>query len=197
MTKNTRLLSASAVTLVLGCPGVGASSSRLESSNAARSLVDLLEAKHLSAIAAPDPADTGTFVAALYVPGSQLLVVSTRHPSADAVLYRIAARQYREVYLDLQGSPVREGKFFIQDSGADGIVAGGRGSGDVDILYEDGVRQTIFNGDTRAQHLSKADYESRLARADSSYARLLMLLVSQIKAQDDAGEASRGQLSDP
>jgi hypothetical protein len=35
--------------------------------------------------------------------------------------HRISARQYRDVYLDLQGTPIPQHKFFVQDSGADGI----------------------------------------------------------------------------
>jgi hypothetical protein len=63
------------------------------------------------------------FIAALYFTGFQLLVVTARHPSVDGVTHRIQMGQYREVYLNLQGTPTREGKLFIQDSGADGILA--------------------------------------------------------------------------
>ena len=73
------------------------------------------------AIAASDPTQSDTFVAALHIPGSQLLVVRRRHPAAEALRQRMALSQFRDVYLDLQGSAAVAGKFFVQDAGADGI----------------------------------------------------------------------------
>jgi uncharacterized protein YeaO (DUF488 family) len=46
------------------------------SADAVRDLVYVLDQHRLDAIAAADPAAPGTFVAALYIPGNQLLVVS-------------------------------------------------------------------------------------------------------------------------
>jgi hypothetical protein len=151
------------------------------SSDAARELVDLLDGRGLDAIATSDPMEPGTFVAALYVPGSQLLVVRARHPSVEGVIHRISMSQYREVYLDLHGSPTPQGKFFVHDSGADGILSAAPGNGDVDVLYEDGVRQTLFNGDARTQHMTSTEYEKKLAYADTYYAQLLNLLASAVR----------------
>ena len=148
------------------------------SADAVRGLVYVLDQYRLDAIAVADPADSGTLVAALYIPGSQLLVVSARHPSAEAVADRITMRRFREVYLDLQGTPTPRDKFFVQDSRADGILSAFPGSGDVDVLYEDGVRRTLFNGDIQAQRLTSAEHDARLAAADARYARLLTLLAS-------------------
>lgn len=166
---------------------VGAQS--LASSPAARELVKALTTAGLDAIATVDPTEPGTFVAALHVPGAQLLVVSARHPSDAAVAHRIAARQHRDVYLDLQGTPTPQRKFFVQDSGADGISDARKGSGGVDILYEDGVTQTLFNGEPKAQKLSAAQYEAKLAAADSRYARHLTLLTAAVR---ETTAAARG-----
>ena len=117
-------------------------------------------------------------MAALYIPGSQLLVVSARHPSDAAVAYRIANHEFRDAYLDLQGSPTREGKFFVQDAGADGMTSASRDSGSVDVLYEDGVRQTLLNGDFKAQQLTSAEYHAQMVAADARYARLLSVLTA-------------------
>ena len=155
------------------------------SADAARQLTRALDAAGITAIAAAEPADTGTFVAALYIPGSQLLVVSARHPSVDGLAHRIAARQYREVYLDLQGSPTPQGKFFVQDAAADGILSAGRNGGDVDVLYEDGATQTLFNGDSDAQDLTESEYEAKLIAADARYARLLTLLTTAVGEMPD------------
>jgi hypothetical protein len=180
------------VVLALLTAGSISGAQAFASADAARGLVSLLDQFRLDAIATVDPEQPGTFVAALYIPGGQLLVVRARHPSADGILQRLAARQYREVYLDLQGTPTREGKFFVQDAGADGILSALPGSGDVDVLYEDGRRQTLFNGDVNAQHLTSAEYDARLASADARYARLLTLLTAAVREMQERIVGSAG-----
>ena len=118
-----RSLSNVSVIAVLLAGRTVASAAPFRSAEAARELAIALEQHGLGAIATADPAESGAFAAALYISGSQLLVVSARHPSADAIAYRIAMRQYREVYLDLQGTPTAQGKFFVQDARGDGILS--------------------------------------------------------------------------
>jgi hypothetical protein len=148
-----------AIGLAAAAPAAFASNRAFASADAAQSLVRLLAAEGLDAVAAAE------------------------HPSADAVEYRIAMRQFREVYLDLQGTPTAEGKLFVQDAGADGILSATPGSGAVDIVYTDGAQQTLFNGNYREQKLTEAEYDARLAAADASYARLLTLLVSELSGR--------------
>jgi hypothetical protein len=90
-------------------------------------------------------------------------------------------RQYKDAYLDLQATPTPEGKFFVQDSRGDGILSALPDSGDVDVLYEDGVRGTRFNGDFDGQGLTRAAYDAKLAAADAEYARLLRLLTAALQ----------------
>jgi len=175
-----------AVWLYSGLGSLGAQG--FASADAARDLTYLLDQMGLTSFAAVDTMAPGTFVAALYIPGSQLLIVRARHPSVDAVRYRIGLREYRDVYLDLQGSPARAGKFFVQDSGADGILSAQPGAA-VDVLYEDGVRQTQFNGRARAQDLRPSEYDAKLTAADREYARLLTLLTTTLQ--------QRQKMSDP
>lgn len=165
-------------TVLVATIGVDLPARSFLSADAAGNLVWALDQSGLNAIAVADPEEPGRFVAALYIPGGQLLVVSAHHPSVDGITHRLAMRQYREVYLDLQGTPTPQNKFFVQDARADGILSAVPGSGDVDVLYEDGVRQTLFNGDIEAQHLTSAEYNAKLAAADARYARLLKLLTS-------------------
>jgi hypothetical protein len=174
--------------IVLLSQGGAGHAQTLASTEAARTLVDALERTGLNSIAAVDPATADTFVAALYIPRSQLLVVSARHPSVDAVSHRIAMRQYREVYLDLQTSPTPTHKFFVQDAGADGLLSARPGSGEVDVLYEDGSRQTLFNGE--ADGLSRTEYERKLAIADTHYTRLLTLLTAAVERGTEPPKSS-------
>ena len=174
-----------AIFVILGVPSEGGAQ-HLLSPEAAPGLVQALDVAGLESIAAADPAEPGTFVAALHLQGGLMLVVSARHPSVDGLTQRIAARQYRDVYLDLQGTPTPQHKFFMQDSGADGISNARSEGGGVDVLYEDGVTQTLFNGQPKAQKLTSAQYDARLAAADTRYARLLTLLTDAARQERTA-----------
>ena len=104
------------------------------SADAAYELAWALERSGLDAIAAAVPDEPGTFAAGLYLPGRTLLVVSARHPSTERIADLIALQRYRDVYVELLGTRTPQGKFYIQDANADGILSGLPGTGDVDIL---------------------------------------------------------------
>jgi hypothetical protein len=146
---------------------------------ATQSLIRALDQTGAESIASMDPTEPGAFVAALYIKGSQLLVVRARHPSVDALSARLAARQFRDVYLDLQATPTPLGKVFVMDSGADGLPRDSEQPSKADIVYEDGTRQIMFNG-ARAQKLSAGDYRQQLQDADSKYTRLLTVLIDAL-----------------
>ena len=152
-----------------------------ESADAAYKLARTLERSGLDAIAAAVPNEPGMFVAALYLPGRTLLVVGARHPSTERIAERIALKRYREVYVDLLGTPNPQGKFYIQDANADGILSALPGSGDVDVVQEDNVRRTSFNGDIESQGLTPSEYDARLAAADTRYAHLLAVLARAVQ----------------
>lgn len=143
----------------------------------------LLHSRGIEAFAAPDPDEPGRFVAALSVPHGDLLVVSARQPSTDAVAQRIAADQFRDVYLDLQATPTPEGKLFVQDSNADGLSSAPQNDA-IDIVYEDGTKTMVFNGDAKAQHLSRDDYDARFDAADRRYAHALTVLITALQSQE-------------
>ena len=163
------------VALSAGARGAGS----FESVDAAYTLTRALERSGLGAIAAAVPNEPGTFVAALYL-GRTLLVVSARHPSAERTASRIATRRYRDVFVDLRGTPTPQSKFYVHDANADGILTALPDSGDVDMVREDGVGQTLFNGQTASQGLTSSQYDRRLASADARYAHLLTVLASAV-----------------
>src|SRR5687767_966927 len=72
----------------------------------AKQLAQLLDQKKLDAIATPDAQNAGSYLAALYFPGTQLLVVSAKY-SAPAMLTELLARKdYRAVYAELSSASV-------------------------------------------------------------------------------------------
>lgn len=171
--------------VTLMCASVLHAAQDSASTAATKNLLSALEDAKLEAIATADPSEPGAFVAALHIKGGQLLVVRAHHPSADALNARLAARQFRDVYIDLQATPATKGKLFVMDAGADGLPNDTDQPQHVDVVYEDGTRQTMFNG-ARAQKLSDEAYRKQLQDADASYTRLLNVLNAAITRSSDA-----------
>ena len=155
------------------------------STAATRNLIRSLDDASLDAIATVDPTEPGAFVAALHIKGGQLLVVRAHHPSIEGLSARLAARQFRDVYIDLQATPTTQGKLFVMDSGADGLPSDADQPANVDIVYEDGIRQIMFNG-ARAQKLNADVYRRQLEDADVKYTRLLNVLNAAIATNSPA-----------
>ena len=160
------------------------------STAAAGNLIKSLNDASLDAIATVDPAEPGAFVAALHIKGGQLLVVRAHHPSVDGLAARLAARQFRDVYIDLQATPASKGKVFVMDAGADGLPADADQPANVDVVYEDGIRQTIFNG-ARAHKVKDDEYRKQLSDADAKYTRLLTVLNAALAAHSSAQQLPR------
>jgi hypothetical protein len=148
-----------------------------QSTHATRTLLQQLDASGAEAIAVRDPDRPERFIAALRIPG-QLLVVSATHPSVDLVAERLARGDYRDVYMDLQGTPARDSKFFVHDMAADGLSLDARGEA-YDIVY-DGSTVLTCDGRWKAAKLEETDYRNRVSRADVRYARMLGLLAAAV-----------------
>lgn len=159
-------------------PAVSAQESK--SSPIAKQLVQLLDAAKLEAMAAADPATPGAFVAAMYLPGSELLVVSAKYAAPQLLVDRITAKDYQAVYVDLQSASVRGSKVFIQDQGADGLVAKPSGDAAADSCDED-TKSVSFDGDWKKAKISEADYTKAFSQADEQYAKMLSMLLAQAK----------------
>jgi hypothetical protein len=137
----------------------------------AKELVLAMSARQLSAIAVKDPDTPGRYIAALSIPDVQLLVVSASYSNPAVLDDAIARKDFQTVYAALQGPNTREGKVFFQDMGADGLRADGDGS--VDVMYEQGTNQTLFDGNRKAKE--------KFAKAETTYERLLSVLLTQAK----------------
>ena len=154
----------------------GARAQTAGSAELAKQLVTTLSAAGLDAFATRDPAAPDRVIAALAFPGSQLLVVAAPYSDTATVDAWLANRMYRDVYAALQQPSITSGKLFFQDLGCDGLRSGSDGS--VDILYENGRTQTIFDGDWKKQKMTQAAYEQRERSAEARYTELLRALVN-------------------
>jgi hypothetical protein len=151
-------------------------------------LANLMTTRQLDAFAVADPAQPGRYNAVLVIPGVELLVISASSPSAAVIDQRLAARAYRDVYLDLQGTPTATGKMFVQDMNLDGIRDAQNGA--ADIVDEDGTRETVF-AKASAKHLKGEAYEQALKSADARYAQVLGVLIDGLKSMPVTATAAK------
>jgi len=154
-----------------------------QSSLKATVVAKLLDTLKLDAVAAIEDQQTGRFAAALYYPGTQLLVVSAVHPQPDVAAQRLAERKYRDVYLDLQGSATRKGRLFVLDLEADGLKRTREGGAAFDQTYIDGANQISYDGDWKTQKMTPAQYDERFQRDDKRYAEILAALEHELTRQ--------------
>ncbi|HEY7289150.1 MAG TPA: hypothetical protein VH583_04875 [Vicinamibacterales bacterium] len=146
----------------------------------AKQLTTALDAAKLDSVAAKDPSANDVFVAALYFPGAQLLVVSAKYSAPQLLDTRLAKKEYRDTYIDLSSASVPETKVFVEDAGADGMHAK-REEGRAFDIYELGGKSTMFDGDWKKQKLSEQDYMKVFSAADDRYSAMLEALLAQLK----------------
>ena len=169
--------------LIAGCVVLGlsnaASAQESKSATLVKELSQLFDQAKLDAIAAKDPAANDAFVAALYFPGIQLLVVGARYQVPVLLNERITKKDYREVYTDLNSACVAGSKYLIMDIGADGLKSKRDDKG-FDTF--DGPRSLVFDGDWKKLKLaSEEEYTKAFGDADARYAKLLEALITQVK----------------
>ena len=166
------------IVLLVGDLAVAAPAERVSrSSTLAKQLTTALTDQRLDAIAAQHPDEPDRFVAALFFPNAQLLVISARYASPASLQARLAQKQYRDVYLDLQGSAVPQSSVFFQDMDADGLCTSRDQT--ADLLYRGTTAPTVFDGDWKKHDSSEKEYEQEVAAADERYSRLLEILLTQ------------------
>ena len=137
-----------------------------QSASAAAALTALLDARKLDAIATRDPDQPGNFVAALYFSGSQLLVISSPYPQPALLDKRIAAGDYRDVYVDLNSALSHEGQFFVMDLLGDGLRRACERDQPFDSTARNGASQVEFDGNWERQKLTEAAYDARFGQDD-------------------------------
>jgi len=168
-----------AAVLVAASIAVPAFAQESKSAALAKQLTAALDAGKLDCIAAQDPNAPDIFVAALYFPGS-LLVVSGKYSVPQLLSERLLKKEYRDVYMDLNGAASAYTKVFIQDPGADGLRAKREENQAFDIVEIAG-KQIMFNSDWKGQKLSEQDYMKTFGDADERYAKILTALLAQVK----------------
>jgi hypothetical protein len=165
--------------VLLAAPG-RAGTQELKSSDLARQLTQLLDSRKLDSIAAPDVTNPGTYVAALYFPGTQLLVVSARYAAPALLTELIARKDFRGVYVELTSASVQSTKLLVMDAYANGLSPKPAGDQPADSIDRAGAQST-FDGAWKKAKISEADYLKSFGQADVAYAHLLQVLINSVK----------------
>jgi hypothetical protein len=165
---------------VLCLPAAGRAE-ELKTADLAKQLAQLLDAKKLDSIAAADTQNPETFMAALYFPGTQLLVVSAKYSVPSLLTELLARKDYRGVYVELTSASVAGSKLFVMDAYANGLAVKPVGGQPPDSV-ENGATQTTFDGAWKKAKITEADYMKAFTAAEAAYAHVLQVLISQLKA---------------
>ena len=153
-----------------------------KSPDVVKELTQLLDARKLDSIAAADPQAPGTYVGALYFPGSQLLVVSAKYAAPPLLNEKIAKKDYREVYIDLSSASIAGSKLFVMDTNADGLAAKPGDNQAFDTVERAGTNIS-FDGEWKKAKMSEADYMKAFNEVDGAYVHALQMLIAQLKTQ--------------
>lgn len=146
----------------------------------ARELVSLLEGAKLDSMATRD-GDSERFVAALYIPKQQLIVVSGRYAAPALLREKILLKRYRDVYLDLYSASDAASRTVVEDGGADGIQASLDGGTSMDIFTRGTAQAFPFDGAWKERRIAEQVYRDMVATADRDYARMLQALIDQAR----------------
>lgn len=165
--------------LAAALPGV-ASAQEPKSAALAKELGQILDQSKLDAVAAKDPSAADTYVAALYFSGSQMLVVSAKYSVPQILNEKLAKKEFRDVYADLNSASVAGTRVFVMDMGADGLRAQ-RTENKIDT-WETAKQSLSFDGDWKKQKLASEDeYNKAYSAAEEKYEKILSALIAQMK----------------
>jgi hypothetical protein len=152
-------------------------------------LAALLDRGKLDSVAARVPGSEDTFVAALYVPGQQLILVSGRYVAPALLREKILGRRYREAYQDLYAASDPTTRWIVEDLRADGLRDRGK-DGPFDVYTRAGGPPIFFDGQWKRHKLSEEAYRDAFQQADSSYSKMVGVLVAALKDGTGAPPAS-------
>jgi hypothetical protein len=150
-----------------------------KSATLASELAQLLDSRKLDSIAAHG-ATPDEYIGALYFPGSQLLVVGAKYASPERMQQLLGAKNYRDIYIDLNSASVPQTKVFVSDLGANGLQFDRDGNQPWDTV-DVGGKSYSFDGDWGKAKISRDEYTKAYQTTDDQYTRMLEALVAELK----------------
>jgi hypothetical protein len=156
---------------------------------AVKALTTRLDQAKLDSIAARLPGAEDTFVAALYVPGQQVILVSGRYAAPRLLREKILLARHRDAYLDLYGASDPATRQVVEDLRADGLHAIPAKHEPFDVYTRPGEGSLSFDGRWKQQKLSEDAYREAFRQADAAYAKLVGVLVDALERAPGAAVA--------
>jgi hypothetical protein len=149
-----------------------------KSASVATELARLLDQAKLDSIAARHTV-AGQYVSALYISGSQLLVVSAKYSVPSRMDLLLGEKKYQEIYQDLNSASERDSKVFVMDLGANGLRFK-QEKNELDTADLAG-RSVVFDGDWDKAKISEAEYRKTFESTDTQYMQMLQSLIAALK----------------
>jgi len=119
------------------------------------------------------------YVAALYFPGTQLLVVSAKFDSPYRADSLLQMKNYRDLYIELNSASQPATKVFVSDLSANGLRA--RKDGNLYDTADIAGKSYTFDGDWRKAKISEADYTKTYSSTDEQYSQMIQALLGGLK----------------
>ena len=145
----------------------------------AAELVRMMDASKLDSVAAK-VGEGDQYVGALYFPGTQLLVVMAKYPSAPRMTYLLTEKNYKDMYLDLSSATDQKTRVFIMDLGANGLRFKRENNQPYDTVDAAG-KSVNFDGEWGRAKISEEEYRKTFSSTDEQYSRMLQSLIAQLK----------------
>jgi hypothetical protein len=145
----------------------------------AQEVTSLLTAQNRDYIAARLEGDE--FVAALFQPGTELLVVRAKYAAPALLFEKIVSKNYKEAYLDLYTASMPDSRIMIEDMKSDGLQSESNKNEAADMVTNGTQPAVHFDGEFRKRKMSEEEYLKAFSEAEAAYARMLTALVAELK----------------
>ena len=178
MTLTSRRLSGVALAAVLLLAPAAVSAQESKSAAAALELAKMFDTMKLDSFAVKGTSPN-EYVAALYFPGTQLLVVSAKFETPYRADSLLEMKNYRDLYIELNSASQPQTKVFIADLSANGLRPKKEGS--VFDTADIGGKSFNFDGDWKKAKISENDYTKAYSSTDEQYSQMIQALLGGLK----------------
>jgi hypothetical protein len=169
---------AAALAVAVAAPATAEDAKASKSSVQAAALAKQLARAKLQYIATKDPTEPGRFVAAMHLPGAELMIVSAKYGAPALLNEKVLLGKFQDAYIDLNSASEAATRIIVEDLRADGFALA-KSKDMVRDSFEANGKRVVFDFDWRKQKLTQAEYFSTLEAADTQYARMLELLIAE------------------
>jgi hypothetical protein len=178
MTLTIRRLSGIALAAMMLLAPATAFAQESRSATAAIELVKMFDSMKLDSFAVKGGSGN-EYVAALYFPGTQLLVVSAKFDSPFRADSLLQMKNYRDLYIELNSASQPQTKVFVADLSANGLRP--KKDGSLFDTADVAGKSFSFDGDWKKAKISEDDYTKAYSTADEQYSQMIQALLGGLK----------------